>query len=465
MQVDFARVTFDAVKHYSRVLGQQGRVQLESDANEQVAILLHLLRTAARDVLGPFAGPRAACGFGIYTPTPDPTNTEEEKEAVKAVLNGSQRDLVIGPGRYYVDGILCENEKFVLYSRQPDSSAEPLDPGRDLPCLVYLDVFERAVAAFQDATMREVALDGPDTAARAKVAWAVRIQKLSQVPANGAMKDMKPTWEELVEEWQPRQRALLRVQAGQRDRDEEALPCVMPPHARYRGHENQLYRVELHGVDPKSGRPTFKYSRDNATVVFPVESMSESTVTLQHLGRDQRFGLANNQFVEILDDGVIDTPQPLYKVLDVDIRSRRVTLQNAGQTAPSPDVGKDPARHPFLRRWDQRTRERSTDRVELIEGAVLIPNEKDWIPLEDGISVQFQGAGDQPPKYRPGDYWLVAARVATGDVEWPQDADGPRAVPPHGVTHHYAPLAALKKTKIEVLFDCRPKFESLETGF
>jgi len=41
--------------------------------------------------------------------------------------------------------------------------------------------------------MREVALDGPDTAARAKVAWAVRIQKLSQVPANGAMKDIFPS--------------------------------------------------------------------------------------------------------------------------------------------------------------------------------------------------------------------------------------------------------------------------------
>lgn len=31
--------------------------------------------------------------------------------------------------------------------------------------------------------------------------------------------------------------------------------------------------------------------------------------------------------------------------------------------------------------------------------------------------------------------------VATGDVEWPRDNDGPVASPPHGIEHHFAPLA------------------------
>jgi len=44
--------------------------------------------------------------------------------------------------------------------------------------------------------------------------------------------------------------------------------------------------------------------------------------------------------------------------------------------------------------------------------------------------------------YRTGDYWLIPARTATGNVEWP---DG-KALPPKGVDHHYAPLA-----RIEVL--------------
>ena len=39
MRGDFSRDTFDPVKHFSRVLQQQGRVQLDADWNEQTAIL------------------------------------------------------------------------------------------------------------------------------------------------------------------------------------------------------------------------------------------------------------------------------------------------------------------------------------------------------------------------------------------------------------------------------------------
>jgi hypothetical protein len=35
------------------------------------------------------------------------------------------------------------------------------------------------------------------------------------------------------------------------------------------------------------------------------------------------------------------------------------------------------------------------------------------IDLEDGIQIQFLTGG----KYPTGDYWLIPARVATGDVE------------------------------------------------
>ena len=63
-----------------------------------------------------------------------------------------------------------------------------------------------------------------------------------------------------------------------------------------------------------------------------------------------------------------------------------------------------------------------------------------------------------PPinQYLTGDYWLIPARTATGDVEWPKviAADGtpetdeqgdilPVALPPQGITHYYAPLAVV----------------------
>ena len=47
MKADLTRDTFHPLKHYARVLTQQGRVQLDADMNEQAAILLRS-RHAAR---------------------------------------------------------------------------------------------------------------------------------------------------------------------------------------------------------------------------------------------------------------------------------------------------------------------------------------------------------------------------------------------------------------------------------
>ena len=73
MKADLTRDTFHPRKHYTRVLTQQGRVQLDADANEQAAILLRYLRTLAADLIGPAGGPENNLGFGITTLTPNPT--------------------------------------------------------------------------------------------------------------------------------------------------------------------------------------------------------------------------------------------------------------------------------------------------------------------------------------------------------------------------------------------------------
>ena len=58
MKGDFSRDTFDPLKHFSRVLTQQGRVSLDADWNEQADITAHRTETEARDVItrrSPFA--------------------------------------------------------------------------------------------------------------------------------------------------------------------------------------------------------------------------------------------------------------------------------------------------------------------------------------------------------------------------------------------------------------------------
>ena len=155
MKGDFSRDTYDRTKHFSRVLQQQGRVQLDADWNEQTAILIHYMRTLAADLIGPFAGPKESKGFDILP-----------------VTDG---DFTIGAGRYYVDGILCENEKEkVTYLKQEDYP-NPTAPNTSTAYLVYLDVWERHITALEDDYIREKALGGPDTATRTKVVWQVKI--------------------------------------------------------------------------------------------------------------------------------------------------------------------------------------------------------------------------------------------------------------------------------------------------
>jgi hypothetical protein len=132
MKGDFSRDTFDSRKNFSRVLMQQGRVQLDADWNEQSAILLHYLRTLATDLIGPHAGPPDSFVVNFLT----------DKK-------GEPTDLTISAGRYYVDGILCENEEqfngepvsyFNQPYYQPDGKDDKLPP---FPFMIYLDVWER----------------------------------------------------------------------------------------------------------------------------------------------------------------------------------------------------------------------------------------------------------------------------------------------------------------------------------
>ena len=162
MKGDFTRDSFHPIKHFSRVLSQQGRVTVDADANEQSAILLHMLRQLARDLIGPYAAPRDEGGFTI----------------VAAGSGG----FTIEAGRYYVDGILVENDADCSYGAQPDwpvPADDPLAAWIKAPVAnkafwLYLDVWERLITSVEDSSIREKALGGPDTAARAKVVWQVK---------------------------------------------------------------------------------------------------------------------------------------------------------------------------------------------------------------------------------------------------------------------------------------------------
>lgn len=418
MQGDFSRSTFDPRKHFSAVLTQQGRVQLDADDNEETAILLRFIRQLAADVIGPAGYPVAAPGFQIGLGTDD---------------------LTVSPGRLYVDGILVETDE-TTYFTQPDGyldkEREPLpETGR---YLVYLRVWERLVTALQDPSIREVALGdlAPDTSARSQVVWQVAHFPL---PDEGDPVESWQTW--LGGLHQPR--GTLAARAGNPDgsADSDGEPCVLAPDARYRGEANQLYRVEIHRAGPL-GAAKFKWSRENASVVFPIVSLSGDQVEVGSLGRDGELGLATGDLVEVVDNASaarvaddVAPPEPpnLRRVLAVDPAHRLVTLDR-DQTPD--ETGTDPRRSPLLRRWDHIPPKSPDPRTQ----QTTIPITGRWTHLENGVHVQFANADAH---FRRGDYWLIPARTTTGDVVWPTDGNTPLHKEPDGVDYHYTPLAVV----------------------
>ncbi|HEV2964200.1 MAG TPA: DUF6519 domain-containing protein [Candidatus Angelobacter sp.] len=569
MKADLSRNTFNPFKHFTRVLMQQGRVQLDADLNEQAAILLHYLRSLAADLIGPAGGPQGDA-FAI-SPLSIPNTTN---------------DFRIGLGHYYVNGILCEASsapikifllsssangivqvdgwsldgielqdaayspqlgsaylelfddspaqaagfpvlvkitnfdkahnqitianlpsipatanpklrRIITYLHQPgfvySSQNTPVPPPLVGPAVqVYLDTWERLVTCAEDDSIREVALGGPDTAARAQLVWQV---KTTPADNNTCM-----TLQGLHNMFQWENRGKLKAMAKQNTPSTD--PCIISPSSRFSGLENQLYRVEINrGGTAWDGtaanKPaalasgaTFKWSRENGCVFFPIASGGgTNTLVLESLGRDDRFSLEEGDWVEVQDDRSVlsNITGTLLQVQSIDRSSLTVILKGT----PDPSVGKDLSLHPLLRRWDHQAGDPAEGGLTLgsDNAALIVENASGtWLTLEDGVQVQFQLANPftlpvipppNPPSnmnvYRPGDYWLVPARTATGDVEWPKltdangnpetDANGniiPLALSPQGVTHHYAPLAVLSVSAngITSSSDCRSPFQT-----
>lgn len=533
MKGDFSRQTFDPRKHYSGVLMQQGRVQLDADWNEQAAIGRYRNETEATDVIGACGAPRHAAGFEITT-------------------DGAM--LFIGQGRYYVDGLLAEND---LGALAYDDQAKLDLPGADFKAalammaekglrhaLVYLDVWERHVTALDDRRLREVALGGPDTAHRIRTIWQVKLlpvaggdtakrDELMQAKAEAAaslaqgeeplrqltdqvetlkqkiaalgpqdvrrlklLKTLKPLADQLAQmeeergaladrlkaldaalealplprppacdadfvEWEALHRPAGLLNARAVPADPAANPCELPAGAGYTRLENQLYRVEVHQPGAL-GAATFKWSRDNGVVVAAIEKIDGSSVTVDSLGPDEVLGFANGQWVELTDDALELNGQPGQLALIVDVKpaTRELVLSPApAKLAPAAAAGVAPELHPKLRRWDQIDQPLArADEQGIVTSAA-------WLPLEDGVEVQFS-LPDPGGVFRTGDYWLIPARTATGDLEWPPyeaPNAAPQPQPPLGIEHHRCRLAliAVEDGKVEVVADCRRLFSPI----
>lgn len=517
MKGDFSRIRFNPAKQYTSVLEQQGRVSLDADSNEQCSINNYLRKNETVDVIGAYGAPEHDAGFSI---------------------TASSNEILIGAGRYYVEGLVCENlEDNLPYLTQPhlldpsvaDSTllAELAQQGDGGAIQVFLQVWQRIVTALDDPCLHEPALGQADTTVRLQTVWRVvaslvpplastqntnssstnlatglisarfgrTLLSAKQRLANSLnIKEISTTTniQKLGLEKSQIENPISKMPVVITKNPTGTLPTPAPPPvpappppdcciamyaskttvstgtmsastapggsdcscqpipaAGYQGLENQLYRVEIHQPGDET-TATFKWSRENASVVVAIKNVSGQTVTVDSLGPDDNLGFQANQWVEISDDHTLfgETPnQPglLYQIQNVDPTVPSITLT-------TPVVPVDISRNPRLRRWDQTGALASASGVPLSVGT--------WLLLENGIQVSFSSGS-----YQSGDYWTIPARTATGLIDWPPcGGSGDSFQPPHSIVVYNAPLACIHwdaNSQQPVVEDCRRLFAPL----
>jgi Family of unknown function (DUF6519) len=409
MKGDFTRFTFNSKNHYSRVMMQQGRVQLDADWNEQLDISAYRTETEITDFIGQSGAPESPKdGAGVST---------------SFRIGVDQGKVLIGEGRYYVEGMLFENDQRVSFNEQPDypGATLPTKPGE---YLAYLDVWQHHLTALEVPAIREAALGGADTTTRVQNVWQVKLHLLKD---EERQKLDDPVWQP---NWE------LPISSGGLTVEVKQPGAIV---------ENQLYRVEIHqgnaSETDRNNKVTFKWSRDNGAIAAQVEAIDNDSITIKNAGRDPQLAFPVNQLVEFTDATRTLNGQPGIHATVKTVQGNQLTVEWKTSDRPSKD-SKDPI---IVRRWD------CTD-------AIAIDRSKAH-ELEQSITVQFE-----PSKlYKTGDYWLIPSRALTGSIELPS-ATEPQS--PHGTRHRYCRLALLKLdgNQFSVLTDYRSIFKPITSG-
>ncbi len=470
MNADISADTFRPSRHFDSVVVGQGQVLVDSAINEQSSIDRHREATTTSDVVGPSGAPKDGGGFAV-TVAPDGL------------------DLLLSPGRMYVDGIVCVNEPPAVGAAVVSTTALVVDtavaggvrfaPGQ------WIDV----AGTGSTTRVQVVAVAGRSLTLQSSVAGLTAGTPVTVTPVTSLRHQPdRPTFDpfaagdptrlaanayrveldvwhrhisELVDPsirevalgdaesstrlkvvWQVRVAPAgavgggsCAVPAGPHPAQLIAStvpgapsddPCELPDEAGYRGLENQLYRVEVHSATPSG--VVLKWQRDNASTSSPVLSLG-STLLLDGMGRDN--GFTSAAYVEVTDEA-LTLEQAVSDLLAVTAppEQGRRTIGLAG----TPSAARLD-RNPVAIVWDGRID------IDLTSPSAAAP-----VALERGVQVVFV-----PGAARSGDYWLIPARTSNsaggGSITWPTADDGvalPR--PPHGTRHHVESLAIVDAT-------------------
>ncbi len=406
--------------------------------------------------------------------------------------------LSITAGRYYVDGLMCENDQGRGFDQQPNHPAtrQPLLAADDRAeqQLIYLEVWEREVSAIEDPQLREVALEGLTTTTRSQVVAQVKTLPVTAKAERRTLIAEVAEWAEFVAAQQQRGRLRARLQPT----PSSAI-------------DNLLYRVEIHHgtvhasatVEKKSveeqpaedessslkldswddswaaGQTIEIVAGDSAALRLRITAVDAATRTLE-IGAKLVANFGDGRLaVERLatfkwsrSNGAqsypvahmaseVATLTPRFEGSLQDLKPGRwVELVDdasvlSGQprsllqvaevdtmrrevifaSALEESTDSSDLQHPLLRAWDH-----GGQGQEILPSGLQLAEPGRWLEVEEGIQVLFQADAS----YRSGDYWVMPARTSGQNIDWLRDADGdPLAIEPHGIHRAYAPLALL----------------------
>lgn len=437
MKGDFSRLLFTKLKHFVAVLSQQGRVLLDAEQNEEQAIATYLRESSLTDLIG---------SSGV------PLNDLNAFNITGVTAN----DFTIQAGHLYVNGMLVINDGTTFntqpYRRAEGEAVSPPSAGNTRTDLVYLEVWRQHVTALEEPTIREKALNIPDTTTRLRTLWRVHLRpNVGSADCDDAIPNFPP----------PPTAAQLTNSVSLAALPED--PCVIAPDGGFRLLENRLLRVEIHKGSNMAGGPTAKWSAENAAVVYGIAGINPLTIvsggnpqpglrlTLTQQARDQFLSLSTNDLVEIVsgEDEIRGMPGVLGRVHERISATLYDILLNPGEVIPSAYLATPLPQSLYtagltdfkVRRWD--------GLIDDLSVTSALGN--------TGVSVTFASVNPA----HSGDYWVFAGRtanVASAD----ESIEKLTNAPPHGVPRHYARLALIRwNGSSPTVTDCRPKFPPL----
>lgn len=405
---------------------------LEADNNEASAIASEALRLETIDIIGPAGTPDGGYKVGTYKVSP----------------GSSASGVSVDPGIFYLGGWRLElHKKIEDLDSQPDWLDGPSFTLAQGGSAVSLLLTEHSVGAVEDQALREVALGGPDSAARSRLMQHFLLNSAKDC-ADGAKTiagllaadgvSLDPATLQLI--------SSARLQAGFVQGPSSTDACIPKAAGGYLGADNQMVRVTVTQYDAKANTGTLLWGWNNASLLYRAKVINPTTLTLTPTPVDQEHAPQPNQMVEILR-------------ASADLGDGNFIAADTGVLALTQAYSFDTGQ---LTLATQLTDHYLTDQLFVRLWQASVPfTAGNATPLDStGITVTITMDAPLPAQIAARPFWHFAVRPSMPQCIYPERYSDKEGQPPDGPRQWLCNLAvvAVENGHWKVAEDCRKQF-------